>query len=276
VTQQMSDHEPEQALDALYEAARSGDQAALGALIAEDAFVLTETADGGRRGRDEIARALIDAVHAGVRHAGSPQIKQRERSISVSASGRTAWAYERVDLVPSVGAAASAPSLRLTLLLTRAHGWRLAAGHWSTPISNAASHALIDEGKLPMAVVLPEDVGADAEPFVAAIGEALASPQSIPSLYSTGGDVRAIGSAVDEVFVGPQVKPAWEEFIGYGPRLAWRGGRVAALSEPDVGWLASHIDISFDRTTPYRFFYIWRREADEWRVVVSHDSLPTL
>ncbi len=114
-----------------------------------------------------------------------------------------------------------------------------------------------------------------AAPFVDALGEALADPATIPSLYSTGGDVTAVGSAADEVFVGPQVRAAWEEFIGYGPKLGWRGGRIAVLVEPDVGWMASHIDISFDRTTPYRFFYIWRREADSWRVALSHDSLPT-
>lgn len=271
----MSDHDPEHALDELYAAARSGDRAALGALIAEDAYVLTDAADGERRGRVQIARALIDSFHAGVPDGESPQIKQHGRSISASGSGRTAWAFEHVVLEPSAGGDGIALPLRFTLLLTRADSWQLAAGHWSTPISNAASHALIEQGKLPMAVPLSEHIAADAAPFVVTLGEALENPESIPSLYSTGGDVRAIGSAAEEVLVGPQIKSAWEEFIGYGPRLAWRGGQVAALLEPDVGWLASHIDISFDRTTPYRFFYIWRREADRWRVAVSHDSLPT-
>lgn len=40
----------------------------------------------------------------------------------------------------------------------------------------------------------------------------------------------------------------------------------------DLGWLAANIDIG-QPPTPYRFFYIWRREDANWRIVVSHDSV---
>jgi hypothetical protein len=271
----MSDQHPGDGLDLLYAGAQSGDLARLKTLIADDAYVLTDAADGERRGGEQVAQALMDTFHAGMRAGANRQIK-RQRSISASASGRAAWAFEQVELEQVVGGATISVSFRFTLLLARADdGWRLAAGHWSSPISNEASHALVERGKLPTAVALDDDVAESAAPFVNALGDALADPAIIPSLYSAGDDVRAVGSAADEVFVGSNVRSAWEEFIGYGPKLGWRGGRVAALVEPEVGWMASHIDITFDKTRPYRFFYIWRREEGGWRVALSHDSLPT-
>ncbi len=151
----MGDQHPADALDRLYAEAQSGGLARLEALIADDAYVLTDAADGKRRGREQVARALVDTF----RHGKSAAGRQIERSISASTSGRTAWAFEHVELERVVGGATELVPFRFTLLLTRAGNvWRLAAGHWSSPISNEASHALIDEGRLPIAVALDDDV----------------------------------------------------------------------------------------------------------------------
>jgi hypothetical protein len=40
----------------------------------------------------------------------------------------------------------------------------------------------------------------------------------------------------------------------------------------DAGWLAANIDIG-QPPTPYRFFYVWLREAADWRIVISHDGV---
>jgi hypothetical protein len=57
-------------------------------------------------------------------------------------------------------------------------------------------------------------------------------------------------------------------------RLELRGGILGALVEPTVEWVATNIDVTFDSTTAYRFFfYFWRKELDGWRIVVSHDSV---
>lgn len=52
-----------------------------------------------------------------------------------------------------------------------------------------------------------------------------------------------------------------------------RGGIDGGLSlDGTTAWLATQIDITFDRPMPYRFFFIWHREDGGWQLVVSHDS----
>jgi hypothetical protein len=46
----------------------------------------------------------------------------------------------------------------------------------------------------------------------------------------------------------------------------------AAQVTQDLGWLAANIDIG-QPPTPYRFFYIWLREGEHWRIAISHDSV---
>src|SRR5439155_1626345 len=50
------------------------------------------------------------------------------------------------------------------------------------------------------------------------------------------------------------------------------GAASAAVTGPDVGWLAANIEIGAPRT-PYRFFYIWVRADDRWQIFVSHDAV---
>lgn len=130
----MSDQHPAEALDLLYVAAQSGDLATLKALIADDAYVLTDAPDGERRGRERVARALIDTFEDGVPAGANRQI---ERSISASTSGRTAWAFEQVELERVVGGATELLPFRFMLLLTRpatAGAWRPDTGRARSPM----------------------------------------------------------------------------------------------------------------------------------------------
>ena len=81
-----------------------------------------------------------------------------------------------------------------------------------------------------------------------------------------------IGSVTAEIFVAAAGRGAWEEFVQYVSSFTARGPTRAALVAPDAGWLAAHIDIG-DPSTPYRFFYIWIKEATGWRIAVSHDAV---
>ena len=119
---------------------------------------------------------------------------------------------------------------------------------------------------------MPESSGASAAPYVAALIQALDEPRLLPGLYSTRQDHATIGSVVDEVFLGPAGKAAWQEFVGFVSSFILRGPVRAALVTEDLGWLAANIDIG-QPPTPYRFFYIWLREPGDWRIAISHDSV---
>ena len=120
-------------------------------------------------------------------------------------------------------------------------------------------------------MALAEAIAPDAQPLVDALRAALDQPELLPGLYSTRDDHVTIGSVVDEVFVGGTARAAWEEFVQHVTAYTPRGPMRAALAAPDVGWVAANIDIG-QPATPYRFFYIWLREDDGWRIIVSHDA----
>ena len=56
--------------------------------------------------------------------------------------------------------------------------------------------------------------------------------------------------------------------------FAVRGGiRRAVSADGCTVWMATHIDLSSGLTVPYRLFFIWLNEKDEWKIVVSHDAV---
>jgi hypothetical protein len=93
-------------------------------------------------------------------------------------------------------------------------------------------------------------------------------------LYATRADAFTIGSTVDEVFHGIEGKNWVQEIVQLPLGFAVRGGiRSAVAPDGRMAWMATHIDLSAGLSVPYRFFYIWLREPDGWKIVVSHDAV---
>jgi hypothetical protein len=164
--------------------------------------------------------------------------------------------------------------VRVTALLRRElDRWRIAACYWSLPFATQAEQdAVKHAGQLEPGLPLEEVITDGAQPLADALTGALQEPRLLPELYSTRGDHATIGSVIEEVFVGPAGRAAWEEFVGYVSDYTLRGSLRAAVITNDLGWLAANIDIG-QPPTPYRFFYIWLRETDTWRIVISHDAV---
>jgi len=246
----------------------------VGELVDTDAFVLGAPADAVCTGSADL---VADLRRWFARAKGRElRVRASEALLGVGDSGRSAWFFDQfvVEVVGDYGVLGHVP-IRLTGLLVRNGGWRLAAAHWSVPLpSNEHQHTLLKAGTLPAGIALRHELGPDVQPLARRLGEALARPRALPALYATRQDAVTIGSAVDEVFLAAAGQDAWRQFVSSPPGLAVRGGLRGAMS-PDGGtaWLATHIDITFELTTPYRFFYIWVREQDDWKIVVSHDSV---
>jgi ketosteroid isomerase-like protein len=255
-------------------AIRHGDAPRVGELVVADAFVLGAPADAVCTSRPDL---VADLRRRFARAKGKDlRVRSSEVLLGVSDSGHSAWFFDRfvVEVVGDHGVLHRVP-IRLTGLLVRNGVWRLAAAHWSVPLpSNEYQYALLEAGTLPAGIALQHELGPDAQPLARRLEDALARPRALPALYATRQDAVTIGSAVDEVFLAAAGQEAWRQFVSSPPGFAVRGGLRGAMS-PDGGtaWLATHIDITFELTTPYRFFFIWVREQDDWKIVVSHDSV---
>ena len=121
--------------------------------------------------------------------------------------------------------------------------------------TQAEQDAVKHAGQLEPGLPLEEVITDEAQPLAAALTGALKEPPLLPALYSTRGDHATVGSVIDEVFVGPAGRAAWEEFVGYVSDYMLRGSLRAALTTNDLGWLAANIDIGRP-PTPYRFLYV--------------------
>jgi hypothetical protein len=240
-------------------------------VVAQDAFVLSPMAEGVLIGR----AAVLDDVQARLGRAtrsNEIHLLSAEPVIHVSDSGRCAWLWDQLE----VGAVPGDPpvAVRLTAVLEATEGsWQLTAAHWSVPIPNDTAKALLKQGRLAPGMALADRLEPGADRLAEALETALGNIASLPGLYSMGSDQVTIGSAREEVILGPAARPAWQEFVGFGPTFARRGGIRGGLTrDASFGWLATHLDITFDLPMPYRF-YIWRQRANDWEIMASHDSL---
>lgn len=51
------------------------------------------------------------------------------------------------------------------------------------------------------------------------------------------------------------------------------GHHSISRSRSDTAWMAARIDLTGGLTMPYRFFFVWLRMQNEWKIVVSHDAV---
>ena len=203
-------------------------------------------------------------------------VQSSETRLGLCHSGRSAWFFDQfvVKGVEKRGTSRSIP-IRLTGLLVLEQGWRLAAAFGSIPLrDNEYQYSLLQNEKIQPGLALEYQVAPEAQPLAQSLAEVMEKPISMSELYSTRENSFTIGSTVDEVFLAADGKN-WVRGITELPlKFALRGGVRGGIS-PDgcTAWMATHIDIVGGITMPYRFFFIWSREQDEWKIVVSHDAV---
>jgi hypothetical protein len=260
-------------MDPVYRAVESGDLDSFAQLLCDDVFVFTPEAEGVLLSREQALTfaaerfELVGAFRDGVR------LEAETVTSGKDPGEKAAWVFDLVSIWVGRPEAVLPVRVRVTALLTReADVWRVAACYWSLPFDTQAEQdALKHAGQLVPGIPLAEP-GAAAPPFEAALVEALEEPHLLPGLYSARPDHATIGSVVDEVFLGAAGRTAWQEFVGFVSSFALRGPLRGALVTDDAGWLAANIDIG-QPPTHYRFFYVWLREAADWRIVISHDGV---
>lgn len=203
-------------------------------------------------------------------------VQSSETRVGLCHSGRSAWFFDQfvIESVENGEASRNIP-IRLTGLLVQDQDWRLAAAFWSIPLrDNEYQYSLLQDGKIQSGLALDYQVTPEAKPLAQSLAEVMTKPISMSELYSTRDDSFTIGSTVDEVFLAAEGKNWVREITELPLKFSLRGGVRGGVS-PDgcTAWMATHMDIVGGITMPYRFFYVWLREQDEWKIVVSHDAV---
>jgi len=258
----------------LYVALEHKDMQRMGELVVADVFVFGAAADAVSIGRDQFVTDLRSQFER-VKDT-ELRVQSSEIQVGLCDSGRSAWFFDQIviDIEGDQEIPHSVP-IRLTGLLVRDQDWRLAAVYWSIPLhSNEYQYSLLQDGKIHAGVALEDQVAPEAQSLAQSLVKALAQPHSLPELYATREDAFTIGSTVDEVFLAAEGKNWVQQIVLLPLQFAVRGGiHSAVASDGCTAWMATHIDLTSGLTVPYRFFYVWLREQDEWKIVVSHDAV---
>jgi hypothetical protein len=272
-------------MDPIYRAIESGDLESFGSQLRPDVFMFTPEAEGVFLSRAEVISfaaekvGLIRSVPGGIRLEAEPVTSGED------SGGRAAWVFDLVSIWVGEPDSVLPTRVRVTALLTReADGWRVAACYWSLPfVTQAEQDAVKHAGLLDPGLPVPESGGAPVAPYVAALIQAFDEPRLLPGLYSTRQDHATIGSVVDEVFLGPAGRAAWQEFVGFvssftlrgrcaPPRSpkTWDGSRRTSISgnhrrpigSSTSGCVRASIGASPSPTTPYLEGSMQRPSAD--------------
>ncbi|HCC79253.1 MAG: hypothetical protein A2X25_15500 [Chloroflexi bacterium GWB2_49_20] len=259
-----------------YAAIEHKDLQRIGELVVADVFVFGAAADAVSVGRNQFIADLRNQF--GRVKDKELRLQLSEIRVGLCDSGRSAWFFDRfvIEIVRDQEIMYSYP-IRITGLLVRDQDWRLAAAYWSIPLrSNEYQYSLIVGGKIQAGVALANRVAPAAQPLAQSLLKAMAQPPSLPELYATREDAFTIGSTIDEVFFAADGKNWVQEIAQLPLQFAVRGGIHSAIA-PDgcTAWMATHIDLTGGITMPYRFFFVWLREQDRWKIVVSHDAVST-
>lgn len=243
-------------------------------LTVDDVFVLGAAANAVSVGKNQCVENLRSYFEQS--KDIEFHVQSSKTRVGLCPSGRSAWFFDQfvIDIEENVEASRNIP-IRLTGLLVQDQDWRLAAAYWSIPLrDNEYQYSLLQDGKIPSGVALDYQVAPEAQPLAQSLAESIEQPRTMPELYSTRDDAFTIGSTVDEVFLAADGKDFVQQITGLPLKFAIRGEiRGGVSADGCTAWMATHMDIVGEITMPYRFFYVWLREQDEWKIVVSHDAV---
>jgi hypothetical protein len=91
--------------------------------------------------------------------------------------------------------------------------------------------------------------------------------------------VVAIGGPGKEFKRGPKsIRRAWKKALKSHPKVTLRGAMRASVT-PDgaLAWLVADVEASHDdmKPTPHRYFAIYERSPQGWRMVAIHQAVVT-
>jgi ketosteroid isomerase-like protein len=246
----------------------------MGELVLADIFVFGAATEAISIGRDQFVTHLNNLFLRA--EVSQLCVLSLQIEVGLCDSDRSAWFLDRfvVEIMGDQETPQRFP-IRFTGLLVRDQGWHLAAAYWSIPLrDNEYQYSLLENGKIQKGIALEDHVTPEARALAQILAKVMDQPSSMPELYATREDAFTIGSTVEEVFHAAEGKNWVQEIVQLPLQFAVRGGiRGAVAPDGCMAWLATHIDLSGGLTVPYRFFYIWLREQDEWKIVVSHDAV---
>jgi len=226
---------------------RRGDVDGLQSLLASDVFVVPP----GTRvftARSDVVVALVDAFAPRRRHRVTPQGLQ----VASSPGGRAAWAAGRIDVdgVP----------YPVTAVLAESDGlWTVMALHLGPPYRSP------NLGPGP----LPGGVDAAAEGVARLFREGASAPDKFSAQLADRNDAVVLGPSPRDMTRGAKaIQRLWRRRPGGRPTAVPESPmRASVTSDGTLAWVAANV-------SPQRYFTVYERTAEGWRLVAMHASLP--
>lgn len=262
---------PGELLDAIHEAARRADAAALEALVIPNAFGFGVKATSISRTGKEVTAAFAADL-------GSPPgdgFVITPSGAEIGEEGNHAWIAEELE----VGAVAEVRRFAITLLATRQNEvWRVVAWHWAVRLPDETIETLVEAGDLPIPEGFDDRLEAPAE-AVEAFRAAFSSTESYALAVSPRVTAFNFGSAPGERLKGDSIRRVFRKLradirLSEGVMISAAGSwDPAAAAAPTVAWAAANVEFATRKSRRIlRVLAVMVKESDEWRIVQTQWS----
>jgi hypothetical protein len=251
-----------------YQTLRRGNVGGLQTLVSEDLFAVGPGSEQVYSGRAEALDALTQLVTVGRKH----RVASRGMVAVSSPSGKSAWVADQLKV--------DGVKLRLTAVLAEIDElWTIVALELSVPVTDKEANKLADDDQgtpaRPVTGGVDDAAGEVAELF----RQAAAAPEQFSEQLSDQGKVVAIGDGPRDFRRGTKsILRAWKKALKANPTMTLGGGLQASVT-PDgaLGWIAADVEASRDgaNPVPHRYFVIYERSPEGWRMVAMHSAVVT-
>jgi ketosteroid isomerase-like protein len=189
------------------------------------------------------------------------------RKLVISKSGTSAW------LAAEIHSRGKDPLRASAVLVKDKRQWHVIAAHWSRAVSPRPAEAC---KSLAFEWRPKASVPVEARPPVIAVMKALNPSAEFADVISDSsnavlfrpGDTTIGGAAIKNVFATWKITGPWHE---PGKDLSARAG---ITPDGELAWMALEVGGPSDQCTDYRTLFVLADEADGWKLVHQHYSLP--
>jgi hypothetical protein len=227
-------------------------------LLADQVYAIGPSAGDPVQGRSDVVVALAKSFPADRKH----RIVSHALRAVVSPGGASAYVSDQVDVDGNTYVASA-------VMVQQGGMWVAVAVHIGRVLPPGR------QGRDPLPA-LAASVDAGARGAADLFAKGAARPALFVDQLADGPDVLAIGPGPKElVRGGAAIHKAWKKALAHHPALAVTGGvRAGATPDGQLAWIHADVVRSSDGAEglPRRAFYIYAKDAGEWRLTSVHES----
>ncbi len=200
-----------------------------------------------------------------------PALRSTALEVVASNGGRSAWAFDVVDIDGT-------PHAITAILVNTNDLWQVEAANVAfTPARSAIKAELAKDAIVPPGAVAKSKIAPEAKGAVDRFQKGLLDQELWGTDLAARGDAMFIGPAAGEVTRGKKdLKALWKKRADAKTRAVTSGDITAAVTQDgQLAWVSAPITevAEGEGPTPLRAFAVFEKAGAEWKMIALHESV---